>query len=203
MLPFRPFHFALSLGLGRYTAEMQKLWAKHGIHPGKTLLVNLINLPVMLLLPFSIINLPKLGLPSLSAESFLWMTDISVADPYYALPVTASALLFGAIHFNMSPEAMTPQMRQILPVFKILPIAFLPISCQLPAIFHVFALTSICFQTTQTLALKNQAVRKYLGFMPPSAAAAVPVRLGQVPTRPTQPLTSPLRDPGQGPGSIK
>ena len=121
-----------------YSTEVQKLWAKHGIHPGRTLLVNLVNLPVMLLLPFSIINLPKLGLPSLQAESFLWMSDISAADPYYVLPTTASILLFGAIHFNMSPEAMTPQMRQILPVFKILPIAFLPISVTLPAVssFH-------------------------------------------------------------------
>ena len=74
----------------------------------------------------------------------------------YVLPVASSALFFGAIQFNMSPESMTPQMKKLLPIFKILPVAFLPITVQLPALFHFFGLTSIIFQTGQTLALKNK-----------------------------------------------
>ncbi|QDZ18044.1 mitochondrial inner membrane OXA1L-like insertase [Chloropicon primus] len=147
-----------------YSTEMQKLWKKHGVHPGRALGANLIVLPTMLLLPITVLNLPKLGLPSLSAESFFWVQDISVADPLYILPVASSALFFAAIQFNMSPESMTPQMQKILPVFKILPIAFLPITVNLPALFHFFGLTSIVFQTGQTMLLKNQAVRNYLGF---------------------------------------
>ena len=139
-----------------YSLEMQRLWKKHGVHPGRALGANLVVLPTMLLLPISILNLPKLGLPSVSAESFFWIQDISQADPMYVLPVASSALFFGAIQFNMSPESMTPQMKKLLPIFKILPVAFLPITVQLPALFHFFGLTSIIFQTGQTLALKNK-----------------------------------------------
>jgi YidC/Oxa1 family membrane protein insertase len=156
----------------KYTAEMQKVWKKHGIHPARSLGINLVNLPVMLLLPYSIINLPKLGMPSLQAESFLWINDISAADPYYALPLACSAMLFGSIHFNMSPEAMTPEMQKILPVFKLLPIVFLPVTMQLASIFHIFALTSIVVQTGQTAALKNGSVRKLLGFSATAPVAA-------------------------------
>ena len=111
-------------------------------------------------------NLPKLGLPSLEAESFFWIQSVAVADSIYALPVASSALFFGAVHYNMSPESMTPQMQKILPIFKILPIAFLPVTVTLPALFHIFGITSVVFQTGQTTMLKNKSVREWLGFKP-------------------------------------
>ena len=168
-----------------YSMEMQKLWKKHGVHPGRALGANLIVLPIMLLLPISILNLPKLGLPSLEAESFFWIQSVAVADPIYALPVASSALFFGAVHYNMSPESMTPQMQKILPIFKILPIAFLPVTVTLPALFHIFGITSVVFQTGQTTMLKNKSVREWLGFKPQISQVLQQIQEAQIIKGPT------------------
>jgi YidC/Oxa1 family membrane protein insertase len=100
----------------RLQKEMMKLYKEHGFNPLAGCLPMLLPFPVLIALFFVFQNTIELR-----GVAFLWLPDLSAADPYYILPVflALSMLLLQFISFR-SMEQTNPQMKMmmwIMPIF--------------------------------------------------------------------------------------
>jgi YidC/Oxa1 family membrane protein insertase len=87
--------------------EMQALFARMGVNPFASCLPMLVQLPVWFAL-YSMIG----AAVELYNQPFLWLNDLSLADPYYILPVVAGAMSWVQMH--MQPAAGDPQQQAVM-----------------------------------------------------------------------------------------
>ena len=90
--------------------EMMKLYKDHGFNPLAGCLPMLLPFPVLITLFFVFRNTIQLR-----GESFLWLPNLSAADPLYILPILlgASMFLMQWITLRSMPEA-NPQMKMMM-----------------------------------------------------------------------------------------
>ncbi len=90
--------------------EMMKLYKEHGFNPLAGCLPMLLPWPVLITLFFIFQNTIQLR-----GESFLWLPNLSAADPFYILPVLlgASMFLMQFISVRSMPEP-NPQMKMMM-----------------------------------------------------------------------------------------
>jgi len=90
--------------------EMMKLYKEHGFNPLAGCLPMLLPWPVLITLFFVFQNTIRLR-----GESFLWLPNLSAADPFYILPVLlgASMFLMQFISVRSMPEP-NPQMKMMM-----------------------------------------------------------------------------------------
>lgn len=70
--------------------RMQALMAKHKVNPAKLLALPAIQAPLFIGLFFALKRLANVGWPDFKTGGLAWFTDLTVADPYYILPVISS-----------------------------------------------------------------------------------------------------------------
>ncbi|KAH9905042.1 60Kd inner membrane protein-domain-containing protein [Xylariomycetidae sp. FL2044] len=129
--------------------------------------------------------------PSLENGGLFWFTDLTVADPYFILPVCSIALTLLGFRQTMSAnmkkstpqmEAFTKALPWVLPPFVFLGTCWLPAALQW--FFLVFAMSHLV-QSTATI---NPGVRRY--FQLPELQANAPV------SDATKTLQGPMARPG-------
>ena len=74
-------------------AEIQQVYAERGIKLSKTF-IPMLQVPLGYGIFRSVRGMGSLPVPSLSDESFLWLNDLTVADPLYILPLATSFLMY-------------------------------------------------------------------------------------------------------------
>jgi YidC/Oxa1 family membrane protein insertase len=125
--------------------EMMKVYAQHGMSPFSALtgcLPMLLPLPIFFALFFVFQNTIEFrGVP------FLWLTDISIKDPYYVLPVLVAATSFLMSWIGMRGQPPNPQTQMI--------------TYMMPAMFLFFFLTvasglNLYYLTQNLVALPQQ-----------------------------------------------
>ena len=93
--------------------ELQKLMQEKGISPLKNLYPMLMQAPLFISMFLGLRGMANLPVPSLETESFLWMTDLTLRDPYFLTPVFITCTMYlqfylaadGANLQNMGPIA--------------------------------------------------------------------------------------------------
>ena len=97
--------------------EMLKLYKEEGFNPMGGCLPMLIPMPVLITLFFVFQNFIEFrGVP------FLWLPDLSRADPYYILPIVLGATIFVQQMISMKTMPPNPQMKFMLyfmPLFMV------------------------------------------------------------------------------------
>lgn len=151
--------------------ELQSVFKDHNINPFKTMLMPLIQTPIMISFFFAIRNLSYAHVPSFVNESFFWIPQLSVPDPYYILPTAAAALIFTVMELGaeMGGAAQTPGVKL---VGRALALGIIPMTYQFPCAIHLYWCTSSLYSLLQTLVFKSPKARKVLG-LPPLEALAV------------------------------
>ncbi len=116
----QPFAEEIKRKYGKDPQRMQqetiKLYKEHGVNPLAGCLPMLIPMPVLLALFFVFQNTIEMrGVP------FLWLPDLSSADPFYILPVFMGASLYltQLITMKISGSAGNPQMKMMLYIMPI------------------------------------------------------------------------------------
>lgn len=77
----------------KLSAETMKLYQEHGVNPAAGCLPMLLQVPIFFGLYFAIENLSRHG-GGVWTQSFLWLPDLSQADPYHILPIGAGIFQF-------------------------------------------------------------------------------------------------------------
>jgi YidC/Oxa1 family membrane protein insertase len=93
--------------------EMMKLYKEHGVNPAGGCLPMLIQIPVFI----GFFNLLRIAIEMRRSPWILWITDLSVKDPYYVTPILMGMTQF--ISQKMTPTSADPsqaKMMLIMPV---------------------------------------------------------------------------------------
>jgi YidC/Oxa1 family membrane protein insertase len=103
-------------------AEMMKLYKEHGMSPLSPLmgcLAMLIPMPVLFALYFVFQNTIEFR-----GVSFLWMTDISLKDPYYILPIAMGISMFVLSWIGLRTSPSNSQAKMMAYVFPVMMTVF-------------------------------------------------------------------------------
>ncbi|MCJ1385783.1 Mitochondrial inner membrane protein oxa1 [Xylographa soralifera] len=111
-------------------------------------------------------GMSNLPVPGLDSGGFLWIRDLTIADPYFTLPLLTSVMMYytfkrGGETGTSSATTMSPTMKNAftygLPLMSFLFMSFWPACVQL-----TFTTTSIIALGTATL-FRNPSIRTFLG----------------------------------------
>ena len=130
--------------------EMMKLYKDEKINPLGGCLPILIQMPVFIALYWVIMESVELR----QAPFFLWITDMSVMDPYFILPLIMGASMFFQMKLNPTPpDPMQARVMQFMPV--VFTIFFLWFPAGLVLYWVVNNLLSIAQQYVITKQIEN------------------------------------------------
>eukprot|EP00088_Acartia_fossae_P057945 TRINITY_DN6768_c0_g1_i1.p1 TRINITY_DN6768_c0_g1~~TRINITY_DN6768_c0_g1_i1.p1 ORF type:complete len:469 (-),score=71.82 TRINITY_DN6768_c0_g1_i1:642-2048(-) len=143
--------------------DLQEWMKKKGINPFKNVLPGMMQIPIFISMFFGLRGMANLPVPSLEEGGALWFENLTMIDPFYALPILTSVSLFltfrvgvDGVRFN----AMGPFARSFMMI--------MPVIVFLPSMNFASALTYYWFCTNtiaifQALAFRTPALRAALG----------------------------------------
>ncbi|KAL8280043.1 hypothetical protein RQP46_007624 [Phenoliferia psychrophenolica] len=165
--------------------EVQTLMKENNVNPIRGLAFPLAQGAVFMSMFFALKGLAGAEIVSLTQEGFGWVKDLTAPDPYWALPITSTALTMATLEFGMDQSAttQTPNMAKMKVLFRVLLIVCLPFVAGFPAILLMYWTVNNFISLLQSQFLKIPRVRAFFG----------------IPTVPAKPL---LGQPGyiQEPG---
>lgn len=119
--------------------EMFKLYREHNVNPFGGCWPMLLPMPVLLALFFVFQNTIELR-----GQSFLWLPDLSRADPLYIIPLVMGLSMFGLSKMGQRGMPPNPQMKMMLYVMPIMmTVLFLNFASGLNLYYAVSNLASI------------------------------------------------------------
>lgn len=150
-----------------YQRQMQALLAKHDVKMWLIFAFPLAQLPVFTSMFF---GLQRLGthFPDAQTGGLFWFCDLTVADPFYALPIATSLLFLGMIEVGADgAAAATQQGRTFKYIMRLLAFLMIPFTSTMPASVFCYWLTANAFSLCQTLVLnKMPGARTFLKLPP-------------------------------------
>ncbi|KAG9127701.1 Mitochondrial inner membrane protein oxa1l [Ceratobasidium sp. 392] len=156
--------------------QAQKLMKEANASPFKGLLGPLVQMPIALSFFFGIRNICNAKLATLQQGGFGWFTDLTVADPTWALPIMSSVSMLILLETS-AIEAGQGAASHTRNFFRALAIITIPVVSYLPSGVLIYFITNGAFMLIQTGLSKIPAVRRAYGILdkpaPPPGAKIV------------------------------
>ncbi|MGH8183724.1 MAG: membrane protein insertase YidC, partial [Rhodanobacteraceae bacterium] len=125
----------------KYQQAMMELYKKEKVNPMAGCLPNLITLPIFFALYYVLIFSVELR-----HASFLWIHDLSAADPYFILPIVYALTMLGT-QFLTPVQGMDPTQARIM---KVMPVLFAVLFFFFPAgLTLYYVVRGICMLSQQ------------------------------------------------------
>ena len=134
--------------------EVMKLYRDYGVNPLGGCLPLIIQMPIFLALYYMLMGSVELR----HAPFALWITDLSVKDPFFVLPILMGASMWYLQ--KMSPTTITDPMQQ--KVMQFMPIIFTFMFLWFPAGLTLYWLVSNVISITQQTIIYRQLEKKGL-----------------------------------------
>lgn len=131
----------------KMNAQMMELYKKHGANPMGGCLPLLLQIPIFFALYRVLLNAVELQ----GAEWTLWITDLSVMDPYFVLPILMGASMW--FQQRITPNSMTDPMQQ--KIFQWLPVVMTLFFIYFPAGLVLYWLVNNLFTIAQQFVINN------------------------------------------------
>ncbi|WWC73703.1 uncharacterized protein I206_107675 [Kwoniella pini CBS 10737] len=159
---------------------MRQLMKDHNVNPMRALLLPALQLPIFLTFFNIVRGLAHLPLPQLKEGGIGWVTDLTLADPYYILPLTS--LLFTNLVFKYGADGMGAAQKSQSPeraahiknFIQMTTFASLPIVAYFPAAILFYWTFSTGFTLLQSIILRQQMVKNFLGIPTPPVVPPPP-----------------------------
>lgn len=149
----------------RLSLELMDFFKKHNINPLKGLIYQVPSGILFCSMFFGIRELANIKLASLTTGGYLWFLDLTVADPFYILPLISCSSMYFIIKFGAGDADMGPMASQqnIIKFLKILPFITFPIVANMPAAIFIYWITNNCITFLLAYAVKQKAISKAIG----------------------------------------
>ncbi|KAJ5665263.1 uncharacterized protein N7477_007711 [Penicillium maclennaniae] len=162
-------------------AEMQEIHKAHGVKWWKTMLP-MLQIPLGFGIFRATRGMTSLPLPGLLDESFLWIKDLTVCDPYYILPMMTSAFMY--FTFKKGGESGTMDILKgpgkailyVLPAFSFVFMVWQPAALQL------YFVTTGIFALAQSSVLHKRWFRETFNLTIPVVTPSGPVSSSRGPS---------------------
>lgn len=86
---------------GQTTAELLALYQKNNCNPMKIMMMPILQIPVFLSFFLAIRRMAAVPVESMKTGGLYWFTDLTLPDPYYALPFMACFSFMVTIEVSM------------------------------------------------------------------------------------------------------
>lgn len=148
-------------------AKLKMLYDANGLSMMSRLWPALIQAPMFMSLFFLLRRLSSEPLESLTTGGFLWITNLSVPDPYYILPIITCTSLFALLELGLGAEGasggpsstMRPMGRWLM---RGMPVVLFAIVYSFPAALNLFWATNNVFSLVSSIIMKRPSIMKRL-----------------------------------------
>ncbi|XP_066484278.1 mitochondrial inner membrane protein OXA1L [Tiliqua scincoides] len=134
----------------------------HDVNPLRGFLVPLVQAPIFISFFIALRKMAELPVPSLQSGGLWWFTDLTAADPYYALPLTVTITMWAILELGAESGVSNPNLRVMKTIFRVMPLVILPLTISFPTAIFTYWLTSNMFSLVQVAVLRVPAVRARL-----------------------------------------
>ncbi|EDW05095.1 GH23226 [Drosophila grimshawi] len=146
----------------RYAQEMMLFMREKGVNPLKNMIVPLAQAPLFLSFFMGLRQMANTPVESMRDGGLFWFTDLTMADPFYLLPVITSATLYLTIELGTdSARLSAANMNTMKYVLRALPIVIFPFTMNFPAAILTYWACSNFISLGQVALLRIPAVRDY------------------------------------------
>lgn len=148
--------------LARFSAETQELFAKNDCNPMKTLMLPLLQAPVMISFYLALRDMANLPVPQFKDGGIFWFTDLTVADPTYILPVVSSLGFLAIMELGSEIGGGVSQPKGVKNFMRFMAVAMVPLTMSFPSAIFTYWLTSNMYTVAQIGFFRVPAVRRFL-----------------------------------------
>ncbi|KAH8305061.1 hypothetical protein KR059_004054 [Drosophila kikkawai] len=146
----------------RYAQEMMLFMKEKGVNPLKNMVVPLAQAPLFISFFMGLRQMANTPVESMRDGGLFWFTDLTLADPYYLLPMITSATLYLTIEIGTdSARLSAANMNTMKYVLRALPIVIFPFTMNFPAAILTYWACSNFISLGQVALLRIPAVRDY------------------------------------------
>jgi YidC/Oxa1 family membrane protein insertase len=131
----------------KMNAQMMELYKKHGANPMGGCLPMLLQIPIFFAIYRVLLNAVELQ----GAEWILWITDLSLKDPFFVLPLLMGASMW--YQQKITPNTMSDPMQQ--KIFQWLPVVMTVFFITFPAGLVLYWLVNNVFTIAQQFVINN------------------------------------------------
>ncbi|WFD31068.1 hypothetical protein MSPP1_002099 [Malassezia sp. CBS 17886] len=146
--------------------RVRKLMTDNNCSPFRSLLLPVVQMPIFLSFFFALDGLAKAKLPALTTGGFAWISDLTVADPYYVLPITSSLMTLLVLETGAETGTtgmnQTPQARMVKNVLRAVTVLAAWFVSGFPAAVLLYWTTTNTFSLVQLLALRTRSMKRLL-----------------------------------------
>merc|ERR1719186_2245210 len=133
------------------------------INPFKNMVPAMVQMPIFLSMFFGLRGMSNLPVPSLEEGGVLWFENLTMMDPFYALPLLTSASIFLQLRLGVDGVKLD----QMSPIMKggmmAIPLVIFPLTMNFASSLTFYWLVTNAIAIVQTRSLKIPAVRRKLG----------------------------------------
>ncbi|CAL8466931.1 g6467 [Coccomyxa elongata] len=148
-----------------YQQRLANLWQKYDCNPFKSMLGLFAQAPLFIGFFSALRSLSAAKVPSMTEGGMSWFTDLTLADPYYALPIMSSAVFLLTVELGAA-DGMQGQdealLRRMKNIFRAMGVAMVPLTASFPQGVFIYWVTSNVFSLGQAMLFKIPAVRTAL-----------------------------------------
>ncbi|XP_077994926.1 mitochondrial inner membrane protein OXA1L-like [Glandiceps talaboti] len=150
-----------NMDIARANHDLQTFMKTNKVNPLKNFLVPLAQAPIFISFFIGLRKMAMLPVDSMKCGGLFWFTDLTVADPYYILPVTASLTMMASIELGGETGVQNPQAENMKTVFRLLPIGIFPFIMHMPSAVFTYWCASNFITLGQVGLLRIPKFRKY------------------------------------------
>eukprot|EP00898_Chlorokybus_atmophyticus_P001449 jgi/Chlat1/2304/Chrsp17S02799 len=151
--------------LANYQTQLKALFAKHQVSPFKMFGTMIIQAPLFICFFLAIRRMAE-GIPSFAEGGPWFLSNLAQADPTYVMPVLTGMSLLLTVELGAMDgmEGQAPeQLKRMKNMFRIMAVAMVPLTANLPAGIFAYWLTSNICSLAQTAGIRFLGLRKKFG----------------------------------------
>ena len=115
--------------------QLQKIFKDHEVNPFSAMAYSLGQAPIYLSCFLALRKMAELPVPGFESGGFSWVTDLTLADPYYILPIISCLGMLGSIEANSAMnKSQSPTAKNVI---RVVSIAAVPLFGHLPAVHNL------------------------------------------------------------------
>jgi YidC/Oxa1 family membrane protein insertase len=131
------------------------------VNPMRSMMFPFAQVPVFLSVFIGIRQMANLPVESMTTGGLLWFTDLTITDPYYALPVLTCVTFLATMELGVDGVRAASLSTTARYVMRAMPVIMLPFIINFPSAMLCYWFTSNVVSLFQVLFLKIGAVKTY------------------------------------------
>ncbi len=149
--------------------EFQALYRKYDVNPLRAIALPFLQMPVFVSMFFGMREMPNIYPEKLADGGMLWFTDLTAADPTYALPIgcAVSFLLMMELGKEQMMSSNPAQAKMMLTFFRSVAVLMVPLTYTFPTSVLCYWTANNTFSLFQSALFRSKTVRKSFGIWDP------------------------------------